>query len=237
MKDRAGPNSGSGKVFPAEGLPDLLKHGSCDAPPASKPDNAARRAQQQISKDLTVSLPNIITTGRVILVPVIFWLVVTGQSQLAFFAFLVAGLSDAVDGYLANRFDWKTELGSYLDPIADKLLVVSMFIAFGVSGALPSWLVIAVVSRDLLIVAGVVLAWLLDRPFQMKPLGVSKANTAALVVLVAVVLADQAFALGLDRLKFLLILLTGALTFASLAAYLDLWLRHMSTADLPGSRT
>jgi cardiolipin synthase len=183
-----------------------------------------------------VSLPNIITTGRVILVPVIFWLLVTGQSQLAFYAFLVAGLSDAVDGYLATRFDWKTELGSYLDPIADKLLFVSMFVAFGVSGALPLWLVIAVVSRDILIVAGVVLAWLMDRPFKMKPLGVSKAHTAALVVLVAVVLADQAFSLGLDTLKILLIGLTGALTFASLAAYLDLWLRHMSATDVPGSR-
>jgi cardiolipin synthase len=184
-----------------------------------------------------VSLPNIITTGRVILVPVIFWLLVTGQSQLAFYAFIVAGLSDAVDGYLAKRFDWQTELGSYLDPIADKLLVVSMFIAFGVSGALPSWLVIAVVSRDILIVAGVILAWLMHRPFKMHPLGVSKANTAALVVLVAVVLADQAFNLGLDTLKILLIGLTGALTFASLAAYLDLWLRHMSAADVPGSKT
>lgn len=180
-----------------------------------------------------MNLPNIITTGRVILVPVIFWLLVTGQSQLAFYAFLAAGLSDAVDGFLANRFDWKTELGSYLDPIADKLLFVSIFVAFGVSGALPSWLVIAVVSRDILIVAGVVLAWLMDRPFQMKPLGVSKAHTAALVVLVAIVLADQAFALGLDTLKTLLIGLTGALTFASLAAYLDLWLRHMSAEGAP----
>lgn len=188
---------------------------------------------EDLAKDLTVSLPNIITTGRVILVPVIFWLLITGQSQLAFFAFLVAGLSDAVDGYLATRFNWQTELGSYLDPIADKLLFVSMFVAFGVSGALPAWLVIAVVSRDILIVAGVVLAWLMDRPFKMQPLGVSKANTAALVVLVAVVLADQAFALGLDTLKILLIGLTGALTFASLAAYLDMWLRHMS-AELPG---
>lgn len=182
-----------------------------------------------------MSLPNIITTGRVILVPVIFWLLVTGQSQLAFYAFLVAGFSDAIDGYLANRFDWKTELGSYLDPIADKLLFVSIFVALGVSGALPSWLVIAVVSRDILIVAGVVLAWLMDRPFEMKPLPVSKAHTAALVVLVAVVLADQAFALGLDMLKMVLIGVTGTLTFASLAAYLHMWLRHMSAADAPGS--
>jgi cardiolipin synthase len=219
------------------GLPDLPNRGSCDAPSDFKLADLALWAQQRSSKVLTVSLPNIITTGRVILVPVIFWLLVTGQSQLAFYTFLVAALSDAVDGYLANRFDWKTELGSYLDPIADKLLVVSIFVAFGVSGALPSWLVIAVVSRDILIVAGVVLAWLMHRPFQMKPLGVSKANTAALVVLVAVDLADQAFSLGLDTLKILLIGLTGALTFASLAAYLDLWLRHMSAADVPGSRT
>jgi len=184
-------------------------------------------------EDVIVSLPNIITTGRVILVPVIFWLLVTGQSQLAFYAFLVAGISDAIDGYLAKRFDWQTELGSYLDPIADKLLIVSVFIALGVSGALPSWLVIAVVSRDILIVAGVVLAWLMDRPFAMKPILVSKANTAALVLLVGVVLADQAFALGWENLRFVLVGLTGALTFASLAAYLDMWLRHMSAADSP----
>jgi cardiolipin synthase len=182
-------------------------------------------------EDVIVSLPNIITTGRVILVPVIFWLLVTGQSQLAFYAFLVAGISDAIDGYLAKRFDWQTELGSYLDPIADKLLIVSVFIALGVSGALPSWLVIAVVSRDILIVAGVVLAWLMDRPFAMKPILVSKANTAALVLLVGVVLADQAFALGWENLRLVLVGLTGALTFASLAAYLDMWLRHMSATD------
>jgi cardiolipin synthase len=205
--------------------------------PQKTPTDRHRPVSNIGAKTNTVSLPNIITTGRVILVPVIFWLLVTGQSQLAFYAFIVAGLSDAVDGYLAKRFDWQTELGSYLDPIADKLLVVSMFIAFGVSGALPSWLVIAVVSRDILIVAGVILAWLMHRPFKMHPLGVSKANTAALVVLVAVVLADQAFNLGLDTLKILLIGLTGALTFASLAAYLDLWLRHMSAADVPGSKT
>lgn len=178
-----------------------------------------------------MSLPNLITTGRIILVPVIFWLLVTGQLQLAFYAFLIAGVSDLADGYLAKSFNWQTELGSYLDPLADKLLIVSLFVALGVSGALPLWLVIAVVSRDLLIVAGVVLAWLMDRPFKMRPIGVSKANTASQVVLAAVVLADQAFALGLDTLRILLVGLTGALTFASLAAYLDLWLRHMSSAD------
>lgn len=182
-----------------------------------------------------MSLPNLITTARIILVPVIFWLLVTGQSELAFYAFLVAGISDLADGYLANNYNWQTELGSYLDPFADKLLIVSIFVALGVSGALPSWLVIAVVSRDFLIVAGVVLAWLMGRPIPMRPLGVSKANTAAQIVLASVVLADLAFKLGIDTLRVLLVGLTGALTIASLAAYLDLWLRHMSGNDTPES--
>ena len=92
-----------------------------------------------------MSIPNLITLGRVILVPVVFWLLITHQLQAAFLAFVVAGISDAVDGFLAKRYNWETELGAYLDPIADKLLIVSIFIALGVSGKLPPWIVIAVV--------------------------------------------------------------------------------------------
>ena len=101
----------------------------------------------------------------------IFWLLLTGQSKIAFFVFVCAGISDAVDGYLAKRFDWSTELGSYLDPLADKLLIVSIFIALGVRNELPLWLVIAVVSRDILIVAAVLLAWLLDQPVRDQAAG------------------------------------------------------------------
>ena len=99
-----------------------------------------------------MSIPNLITLGRVILVPIVFWLLLNGQLQAAFLAFVVAGISDAVDGFLAKRFGWETELGAYLDPIADKLLIVCIFIALGVTARLPSWLVIIVVSRDVLIV-------------------------------------------------------------------------------------
>ena len=133
-----------------------------------------------------------------ILCPSIFWLLVTGQTEVAFFVFICAGISDAVDGYLAKRFDWTTELGAYLDPLADKLLIVSIFIALGVDGKLPLWLVIAVVCRDILIVIAVLLSWLLDQPVRIKPLAVSKANTVAQIVLAATVLADEGFGLGLD---------------------------------------
>ena len=111
------------------------------------------------------------------------------------FVFVLAGLSDAVDGWLAKRFDWRSELGAYLDPLADKLLIVSIFIALGVRDELPLWLVIAVVSRDILIVVAVLLSLVLDQPIPIKPLAISKLNTVAQIALAATVLGNDAFAI------------------------------------------
>jgi cardiolipin synthase len=182
-----------------------------------------------------LNIPNLITLGRVILVPLVFWLLVTGQTQAAFFAFIVAGISDGVDGYLAKTYGWSTELGAYLDPLADKLLIVSIFLAMGVGGELPLWLVIAVVSRDILIVIAVILSWLLGNPVRIRPLAVSKANTLAQIVLAGTVLADEGFGLGLGTVRFVLVWVTGALTIASLAAYLHSWLLHMSGYESTGA--
>jgi cardiolipin synthase (CMP-forming) len=179
-------------------------------------------------RPLHLSLPNFITLGRIILVPIIVWLMVTGQTQVAFFTFVLAGLSDAADGFLAKRYSMETELGAYLDPLADKMLLVCIFVTLGVGGLIPSWLVIAVVTRDVLIVAAVVLSWLLNQPVRIKPLAVSKANTTVQIVLAGVVLADEAFGLGLGMLRAILTWSAGFLTVASLASYLTGWLRHMS---------
>lgn len=175
-----------------------------------------------------MSIPNFITLGRIILVPVVFWLLVSGRKEAAFFLFMAAGISDAIDGFLAKRFNWSTELGAYLDPLADKLLIVSVFVALGVLGDLPSWLVIAVVSRDILIVAAVLLSWLIGHPVQIAPFKVSKANTACQIALAAVVMADLAFELGWSMLILAMVWTTALLTVASLAAYLQAWIRHMS---------
>ncbi len=183
-----------------------------------------------------MSIPNLITLMRVILVPVVFWLLVTQQLKAAFLVFVLAGISDGIDGFLAKRFHWETELGAYLDPIADKLLIVCIFIALGVTDKLPSWIVIAVVSRDVLIVIAVVLSWLLGHPTPMRPIAVSKANTVAQIVLAAVVLADEAFDLKLKGPVFVLIWVTGGLTIASLVAYLRVWLRHMTLYESTGSK-
>ena len=184
-----------------------------------------------------MSIPNLITLGRVVLVPVVFWLLLTGELQAAFLAFVVAGISDAVDGFLAQRFNWETELGAYLDPLADKLLIVCIFIALGVTGRLPSWVVITVVSRDVLIVIAVVLSWLLDHPTPMKPLAVSKINTVAQIVLAATVLADEAFLLRLDGPVQILNVTVAITTLASLTAYARMWLRHMADYASAGPNT
>ena len=173
-----------------------------------------------------------ITLGRALLVPVVFWLMLTNRIQAAFFLFVLAGLSDAVDGYLAKRFHWQTELGAYLDPLADKLLVACVFIAMGWLGELPSWLVIAVVSRDVLIIIAIMLSWVLGRPVRIKPLAVSKANTVAQLALAATALADAGFQLGLGNVRVVLVWITAALTLISLGAYMRAWLRHMTGYEL-----
>ena len=106
-----------------------------------------------------MSIPNLITLARILLVPVVVWAIASNQMLFAFLLFAAAGVSDAVDGFLAKRFGMASELGAYLDPLADKVLIVSIYVSLGIVDALPRWLVILVVSRDLLIVGGVMFSW------------------------------------------------------------------------------
>lgn len=178
-----------------------------------------------------MNIPNALTLARIILVPLIVWLIISHEMATAFVLFLLAGLSDAADGYLAKRFGWQTELGAYLDPIADKALLVSIYVTLGFAGHLPVWLVIAVVSRDILIVGAVVLSWMLSRPLTMQPLLISKANTLAQIVLAGFVLAELGLGLGLHELVSFLIWITGALTILSAAVYFWQWLGHMASYE------
>ena len=130
--------------------------------------------------------------------PGVVYALLTGRMDWAFAGFLVAGISDGVDGFIARHFNQRSKLGAYLDPMADKLLLVSVFVVLGFMGELPLWLVIAAVSRDALIVCAVLLSTVMGNPVEMKPLMVSKANTAVQIVLAAVVLAELAFD---DRLR------------------------------------
>lgn len=181
------------------------------------------------SRGRFLSIPNLITLGRILLVPVVVWAIMSNAMWFAFMLFLVAGVSDAVDGYLAKRFNMTTELGAYLDPLADKALIVSIYLTLGINGDIPRWLVILVVSRDILIVGGIMLSWLMGNPLKIKPLLVSKLNTVAQIVFACVVLGTLGFNYEVPLFKLVLMGLVAVLTLLSIAAYLAEWVRHMNS--------
>lgn len=176
-----------------------------------------------------MNLPNLITIGRLVLVPFVVAMIVQGEFLLAFIGFVAAGLSDAVDGFIARRFDLRSELGAYLDAIADKALLASIFVTLAVVQAIPAWLAILVVFRDVMIVGAIMLSWLLDKPVEIKPLIVSKLNTGAQIAFATLVLWSRAFLGGLPHpVLDVMIYAVAVLTVASAAAYLARWLRHMT---------
>jgi cardiolipin synthase len=176
---------------------------------------------------LVASLPNLITIARLVLVPVIVALMAHQRWEAVLATFVVAGLSDAADGFIAKRFKLQTELGAYLDPVADKALLISIYVMLAAVGVLPDWLAILVVFRDVMIVGGVVMAAFLGKPVTIRPLLISKANTTAQIGFAALVLAAKAFGLGLGLWFGLAIVVVATLTVASAAAYLAQWLDHM----------
>jgi cardiolipin synthase (CMP-forming) len=176
-----------------------------------------------------LSIPNLITLGRIILVPIVVWAITSGEMRLAFFLFLAAGISDAVDGFVAKRFHMASELGAYIDPLADKALIVSIYVSLGIAAALPISLVILVVSRDIMIISGFMLSWLVGKPMPVRPLPVSKANTVAQILLATLVLAERGFGFDAAPIPAVFITLVAILTLLSIAFYLAEWLRHMNS--------
>jgi cardiolipin synthase len=173
------------------------------------------------------SLPNLISLLRLVLVPIVISMIVTDRWVGAFLIFLAAGISDAVDGWLANRFNLRTELGAYLDPLADKVLLVSIYVALAVSDTVPATIAILIVFRDLMIIAAFLVSWIMGKPMKVRPLLVSKANTMAQIAFAASVLGAKAFGLKLGLWFEASLAIVAALTLASAGAYLWQWIRHM----------
>jgi cardiolipin synthase (CMP-forming) len=183
------------------------------------------------SRGSRLSIPNLITLGRILLVPFVVWAIASGRMQFAFLLFLVAAVSDGVDGFLAKRFGMKTELGAYLDPLADKILIVSIYVTLGVTQVIPLWIVILVVSRDLMIVGAIILSWLVEMPVAIKPHIVSKLNTAAQIVFACLVLATHGYQISAEPVLTLVMVLVAVLTTLSVVLYLAQWVRHINSAE------
>ena len=178
-----------------------------------------------------VSIPNLITLARILSVPLVVWAITSGEMLIAFVLFLAAGVSDAIDGFLAKRFNMASEVGAYLDPLADKALIVSIYVSLGIAEAIPRWLVILVVSRDIMIIGAFMLSWLIGRPMQVKPLLVSKLNTVAQIVFACLVLASLGFHFDAGVAGLLGMTAVAVLTLLSIAFYVAEWTRHIGAGE------
>lgn len=178
-----------------------------------------------------MNLPNLITTARILAIPVMVWAIAADQLMFAFVLFLLAGVTDAIDGFLAKHFGMASDLGAYLDPLADKALIVSIYVTLGITEAVPRWIVILVVSRDIMIVAAVMLSWVMGRPIAIRPVMVSKLNTVAQILFAGLVLGVMAFDLNIPMVVNGLMALVALLTVASAGYYVAEWMRHMNAAE------
>lgn len=180
---------------------------------------------------LGLNLPNLITLGRLMLVPLAVWLIVNERYGLAFWVLVLAGVSDALDGYIAKRFNWQTRLGALLDPIADKALLVSLYVTLGIAGRLPSWLVILVVFRDAMIVGGFLLIQAIAASHRFDPLYISKVNTLLQIALVGLVLAQLGLAVDARLVVLALVLAVAVTTVLSGLSYLVRWARILARSE------
>lgn len=128
-----------------------------------------------------MNIPNFLTLLRIILVPVFVIFLIQGEYYKALITFSIAGLTDALDGTLARLLKCQTKLGAYLDPIADKLLLVTSFVSLAVFGIIPAWLAVMVISRDFIILLGIAILTLMSVPYEIKPAMIGKMTTAVQV--------------------------------------------------------
>ena len=180
---------------------------------------------------INAQIPNAITILRLILVPVLIMLLRNGEYGYALVVFTIAGLSDGLDGYLARRYQLQSELGGFLDPVADKVLMVSAYVSLSLLGLLPIWVVLLVVARDFLIIGFFMVLVSLGEEMHPAPSIYSKINTAFQVLLVVMVLVDQTFSLGFTRFTELLIYSVAVTTIVSAANYYWVWIAQRKNSE------
>ena len=190
-------------------------------------DARGRQYLMNIGKVLN-NLPNLVTLARMLMTPLAVTMIISQRFLPAFLIFILAGVSDAIDGFIARNFDLRTELGAYLDPLADKALLISIYVSLAIYAGLPAWIAVTVVSRDVMILFAVLVSWLLDKPVEIRPVWVSKFNTVAQIALAGFALGVRAYALDPQPVQTYLVWVVAGTTLASGGVYIAQWLDHMS---------
>ena len=168
-------------------------------------------------------VPNLLTLLRLLLVPPVAWLILSGAYDLAFLLFVLAGASDALDGFLARRFGWSSRLGALLDPLADKLLLVVGCLCLSWVGLIPGWLALLVLARDVLIVAGALCYRRRVGSLEISPSRLGKLSTFLQIALVSAVLLQASLLPAFAALRLPLIVLVVLGSLASAIDYVRVW--------------
>jgi cardiolipin synthase len=180
-----------------------------------------------------MTVANLITTVRIILTPIFIIYLIDEQFLPALVVFVLCGVSDGLDGMVARLFNQKSRLGTFMDPLADKILLVAAFVALGVSGFLPAWLTVMVITRDVMIVLGILVVFLNRMEINITPSIWSKITTCLQFFSVIAVLS-RAY-VGLPSPFYLyLFYLTGLFTIISGLHYMHYWFRMMGEVSGPG---
>lgn len=181
-----------------------------------------------------MNIPNLLSLTRIILVPVFVIFLIQDKYYSALVIFVIAGITDALDGTMARLLNAQTKLGSYLDPIADKLLLATSFIFLAILGIIPSWLTVIVISRDFMILLGIAILTLMSITFEIKPALIGKVTTTMQIGTVFLVLLYKAFThnLNYDLILNLCFWLTAAFTVISGLVYIIRGIKIVNGSNL-----
>ena len=183
-----------------------------------------------------MTIPNIITCLRIVLVPVFIIFLLDGNLTYGFIIFAIAGISDGLDGFIARTFNVRSGLGAYLDPLADKLLLISAFVMLAVLKLIPPWLTVIAISRDILILIGVLTLIINRSSFKIKPLISSKITTFLQIITVGTVLVRDI----LPYIRFAeypLFIASAGLTILSGILYIKFWFENMGEISIGAGNT
>jgi cardiolipin synthase len=157
-----------------------------------------------------------------------------GSYLKALITFFISGITDALDGFLARLLHQKTVLGAYLDPIADKALLITCFLTLSIEGVIPGWLTVVVISRDVIILVGTFLLFMMSIPFEIRPIFVSKATTTLQITTVLLVLCLKSLPGSFDYSWILFLYwMTALFTIVSGLKYISVGLKHYTHAKSP----
>ena len=169
-----------------------------------------------------MTIPNLITILRVLLVPIFVIYIINDRTLGSLIIFIIASVSDALDGFIARVFHQKSDLGTYLDPLADKILLVTAYITLSILKMIPSWLAVLIISRDVIILLGVLVLYLNRHPVNVHPSLLSKSTTCLQIATILMVLSNGY--LNIEPIKIYIFWLTAGFTIASGLQYIRIGL-------------